>query len=265
MRMFTLLFKRKKGPAYKLVVSANPIELMHDRSTTLVQQWRRLKTTLTARLRAEAAWARVYAAEMAILALVSLLCVASYRWPGYEIQGMATRKPAAATEKVAPLSRLGHDPVGAANWLVEAIVQVESAGNPRKVGMLGERGLMQIKPDTWRGTTRRLYGVALPFDQAFDPELNVRVGRAYLAELQKFLWANRDRWQSDERQLLLACYNVGPRRVAQARFDVRRLPAKVRDYVERATALHEMYLAERGPLVKALLEVSLAETGSGRS
>src|ERR1051325_2975068 len=34
--------------------------------------------------------------------------------------------------------------------LVRAITAVESGGNPRAIGLAGERGLMQIKLSTWR-------------------------------------------------------------------------------------------------------------------
>ena len=68
--------------------------------------------------------------------------------------------------------------------LVDAIIAVESQGDPRCVGRAGERGLMQIKRETWREMTRELFGRALSFQQAFDPAINRRVGRAYLARLE---------------------------------------------------------------------------------
>lgn len=148
-----------------------------------------------------------------------------------------------------------------ADCLVSAIIQVESGGNTRKVGRAGERGLMQIKRETWLGTTRGMYGKPVPFDRAFDESMNRRVGRGYLAELQSFLARHRSRWRSDERSLLLACYNAGPTRVMRAGFDLRRLPRSVRSYVERASALHDYYLEDHAPAVKALLAT---ETGSGK-
>jgi soluble lytic murein transglycosylase-like protein len=56
--------------------------------------------------------------------------------------------------------------------LVEAVVAIESNGNPRAVGAAGERGLMQLLPDT----ARRL-GVV----DAFDPAANLDGGTRYLA------------------------------------------------------------------------------------
>ena len=126
--------------------------------------------------------------------------------------------------------------------LVDSVIQIESAGKPRTVGSKGERGLMQIKEATWRETTRQLFGRPASFSRAFEPELNRQVGTAYLARLHAFLQENRDAWQADERSLLLACYNAGPQRVAKSGFDLGQLPASTRDYVHRASALHDLYL-----------------------
>ena len=144
-------------------------------------------------------------------------------------------------------------PALVANLLVDAIIQVESAGDPRKIGSSGERGVMQIKRSTWREVTDHAFGKVLPFYYAFHPGLNRRVGKAYLNELQAFLSQNKSRWQSDERSLLLACYNAGPERVREARFNIRNLPRSVKSYVERATALHEYYLADDAQEVRRLL------------
>jgi soluble lytic murein transglycosylase-like protein len=129
-----------------------------------------------------------------------------------------------------------------AELLIESIVQIESGGDPLTVGSKGERGLMQIMAGTWAETTERLYGKALPFKQAFDPMQNRQVGTAYLTANHTFLQQHRGQWKSDERSLLLACYNAGPGRVAAAGFNVRRLPASTRDYIQRASALHDAYL-----------------------
>lgn len=128
--------------------------------------------------------------------------------------------------------------------LIEAIIQIESAGNATKVGSRGERGLMQIMRGTWNEVTARHFGRRIPFARAFDPDWNRRVGTAYLADLQEFLARHRSLWKADERALLLACYNAGPERVRRAGFDLRRLPASTRDYVRRGIALHEALLEE---------------------
>jgi hypothetical protein len=126
--------------------------------------------------------------------------------------------------------------------LVHAIVQVESAGNSRMVGRQGERGLMQVKRDTWAEVSRGVFGHRVSFDRAFDPNLNRRVGKAYLGRIQQFLSEHRKDWRADERSLLLACYNAGPNRVKRAGFCLSKLPESTRDYVARASAMHDYYL-----------------------
>jgi soluble lytic murein transglycosylase-like protein len=77
--------------------------------------------------------------------------------------------------------------------LVRAVVQVESAYNPRAVSPKGAIGLMQLMP-----ATARQFGVRNPF----NPLENIRAGVAYLRQLL-------DRYKNDE-TLALAAYNAGP-------------------------------------------------------
>lgn len=133
---------------------------------------------------------------------------------------------------------------GAGERLVDAIILVESQGNAQRVGSHGERGLMQIRLTTWREVTQKVFGRPQPFQRAFEPALNRRVGQAYLAQLQTQLGQHRADWQSDERSLLIAAYNAGPTLLSLKRFDVNQLPASTRDYVQRVTNLHDALLAE---------------------
>jgi soluble lytic murein transglycosylase-like protein len=80
--------------------------------------------------------------------------------------------------------------------LVRAVMQVESAFNPRARSPKGALGLMQLMP-----ATARQYGVV----NAFDPAQNVRAGVTYLRALL-------DRYGNDE-TLALAAYNAGPNAV----------------------------------------------------
>jgi soluble lytic murein transglycosylase-like protein len=77
--------------------------------------------------------------------------------------------------------------------LVRAVVQVESAFNPRAISPKGAIGLMQLMP-----ATLQQFGVSNPF----NPADNVRAGVTYLRQLL-------DRYQNNE-QLALAAYNAGP-------------------------------------------------------
>jgi hypothetical protein len=77
--------------------------------------------------------------------------------------------------------------------LIRAVMQVESAFNPRARSPKGALGLMQLMP-----ATLREFGVGDPF----DPTDNVRAGVRYLRALL-------DRYGNDE-TLALAAYNAGP-------------------------------------------------------
>ncbi len=152
--------------------------------------------------------------------------------------------PAAEPEPVAPTPVWqGVDNRRVSELLVAAIVQVESAGDPRCIGSAGERGLMQIMEATWFEMTTDMFGAALPFEQAFDPETNKTVGKSYLRKLQAFLHRHNRAWQADKRSLLLACYNAGPERVLRSEFSLEQMPSSVQSYVERAKTLHDYYLS----------------------
>jgi soluble lytic murein transglycosylase-like protein len=99
--------------------------------------------------------------------------------------------------------------------LVRAVMQVESAFNPRARSPKGALGLMQLMP-----ATIQQFGVRNPF----NPMENIRAGVSYLRQLL-------DRYSNDE-ALALAAYNAGPGAVD--RHGVAIPPYKeTRDYVSK--------------------------------
>lgn len=98
-----------------------------------------------------------------------------------------------STPRFEPLIRHHAGQQGIRADLVRAVIQVESAFNPRAVSPKGAMGLMQLMP-----ATARQFGVIDPF----NPAENIRAGVSYLRQLL-------DRYDHDE-QLALAAYNAGP-------------------------------------------------------
>lgn len=87
--------------------------------------------------------------------------------------------------------------------LIKAIMGQESGGNAKAVGKVGERGLMQIRPET-----AAQYGVKP--DQLFDPNINQSVGTRYFSDLLK-------KYKGNEFMALMA-YNSGPGRVDKGQY-----------------------------------------------
>jgi soluble lytic murein transglycosylase len=82
--------------------------------------------------------------------------------------------------------------------LVRAVIQAESAFNPRAISPKGAAGLMQLMPS-----------IIAEYDvlDVFDPADNIRAGVAYLRDLLKRYEGNVE--------LALAAYNAGPTAVAR--------------------------------------------------
>ena len=112
---------------------------------------------------------------------------------------------------------------------VRAVIQAESAFNPRARSVKGAMGLMQLMP----GTAAE-YGVT----NAYDPVQNIKAGVAYLKSLLV-------RFGNDI-SLALAAYNAGPRAVEKYGNTVP--PYKeTRNYVSKIRANAGSVAAENGP------------------
>lgn len=127
--------------------------------------------------------------------------------------------------------------------LQQAVIKVESGGNPLAVSSQGAKGLMQLMDATgneWHG----ILGIKEPYDP-FVPEQNVKIGSEYLTWLiGKF---------SGDVQFALAAYNGGFGYVARKvkELDIKKfdelephLHKETRNYVQRV-------LEERDKILKA--------------
>jgi soluble lytic murein transglycosylase-like protein len=101
--------------------------------------------------------------------------------------------------------------------LVDAVITVESHGDPSAVSATGAAGLMQLMPET-----ALTYGVG----NRFDPDANVTAGCRYLHDLLARYHNNLS--------LALAAYNAGPGAV-DAHHGVPSFP-ETRAYVARVSA-----------------------------
>jgi soluble lytic murein transglycosylase-like protein len=116
--------------------------------------------------------------------------------------------------------------------LVRAVIQVESAFNPRAVSPKGAIGLMQLMP----GTAAE-FGVVDPF----DPADNIRGGVQYLRQLL-------DRYDNQV-ELALAAYNAGPGAVDK--YGGRVPPYReTRDYVRRIKSVTPIRIGPKRVIYK---------------
>ncbi|MGQ9371828.1 lytic transglycosylase domain-containing protein [Azospirillum sp. A39] len=90
--------------------------------------------------------------------------------------------------------------------LVQAIIRQESTFNPVIVSSAGARGLMQLMPGTAQLVARKLGVKHTVAKLTSDPQHNVRLGSAYIADLL-------DRFNGSH-VLAIAAYNAGPARVS---------------------------------------------------
>lgn len=158
-------------------------------------------------------------------------CIAQI-WAAFLLSGLAATPPIsgpALAETPAVIRDPASDLLAAAiaeasvrfaipeHW-IRAVMQAESAGDPRAVSHAGAMGLMQVMPGTWT-VLREDHGLGA---DPFDPRDNILAGTAYLR-------AMLDRYGTVGG--MLAAYNAGPGRYDAYLTEGRPLPAETRAYV----------------------------------
>ena len=141
------------------------------------------------RFRADRASRYRLVGAVCLLALIAAVLLAVYsNWPRrHDWTKLAT----------AHANSVGLDPA-----LVLAVIEAESKGRPRAMSRVGARGLMQLMPATAEEIAKR-HGIGYHGrSDLFDPDLNVRLGTLYLAQLRRQF--------RDDPRLYIAAYNAGP-------------------------------------------------------
>jgi soluble lytic murein transglycosylase len=105
--------------------------------------------------------------------------------------------------------------------LVKAVMKAESNFNPRAVSHKGAQGLMQLMPETAR---------LMQVDDPFDPEDNIKGGTRYLRYLDETFGGNLE--------LMLAAYNVGPKKVMDYNMNVPPYE-ETKSYIQRVKAYYQ--------------------------
>ena len=128
-------------------------------------------------------------------------------------------------------------------YLLVSIIYVESKFNKEAVSQQGARGLMQIMPQTGEWVAENLGYQEFDLKDLYDPEINIKCGSWYLAQLKK---------EFDNRlPVVLAAYNGGQGNVGQWLEDekwdgkhenLNRIPfSETRDYVKKVTKTYQRY------------------------
>jgi soluble lytic murein transglycosylase len=167
-----------------------------------------------------------------LLAVVTVAVVAAGAYL-YTRSGSAwferLRYPLHYTEYVRAQARENHlDPA-----LLAAVIYQESEFRPDARSSSGAIGLMQLTPSTARGIASRTGGTHFTTNDLYDPEINIRYGAWYLADLFSRYGAE---------QLVLAAYNAGPGNVD--RWRARGVPIQfpeTAEYVKRVEHLERVY------------------------
>jgi len=150
------------------------------------------------------------------------------------LEGRRTGLSRAQLEQVSRVVVEEADRTGFTPGLIAAVIHVESSGRNFARSRAGALGLMQLLPNTARAVAARQGVDWTGPEMLFDPELNVRLGIDYLAELY---------YRFGDMELALAAYNWGPTYISELR---QRGDAIPRAYARRVLHYYERSARELG-------------------
>lgn len=157
-------------------------------------------------------------------------------------------------------SRRNIDPIWA-----QALARQESALFPWARSSVGARGLMQLMPRTAKRTAKSIKVKYKSRNRLYDPDFNVQLGTAYLAQMYR---------QFDKNRIYAtAAYNAGPHRVSRWLKGREDLPLEIfielipfdetRTYVQNVLSFSVIYAQRKGqprpmltPTERALLALN---------
>jgi soluble lytic murein transglycosylase-like protein len=120
-----------------------------------------------------------------------------------------------------PIIKQAGQEYGVDPYLIKAVIQAESSGNPGAVSSAGAQGLMQLMPKT---------AADLGVYDSFDPAQNIMGGTRYLRQLL-------DRYRGD-RKLALAAYNWGMGNIENR---LQSMPKETRNYIVKVENYYRDY------------------------
>lgn len=159
---------------------------------------------------------------------VHLLYVRSYLVPFHQLSLTSSKsklKKHRKYQQYAPLIKVVAQDARLHPALLHAVVEVESAYNPKAISSSGAVGLMQLMP-----ATAKRYKV----EDRTDPTANLRGGARYLRDLLTLF--------NDNLSLALAAYNAGENAVKR---HGNQIPPyrETRNYVRKVKRLYRRYLS----------------------
>lgn len=147
--------------------------------------------------------------------------ISTHRRPANEIEELAL-------SIVAESRKASYDP-----FFVAAVIRAESTFNRLAQSSVGAIGLMQLMPATARFVARR---EGLSLQTLHDPRENIRLGIAYLKQLEVQFGGNR-------RNMLIA-YNWGPFKLEQSLKTKTRIPGSIMRYAQGIMATHRRWRSD---------------------